>query len=340
MPAARAAVSRSGAVRRSAASRRQPRHASERWRGAAGAAETSARRAHLTEARWRPVQPPPQPSWLADLLRDFPGCRARRWSRLLILLAGRCSLRCACALAAALVRAAASSPPAVLCVPADARISAAARAATDLPGRRADPGVGRAGCRRARIFASPQPRPRRSGPSPARRDSAEGVRFKAALTRDATRSTSPRARPRPPPKQALNSTAVLPTSSQTLHPAHTHAAPGARPHPAARTDSRPFVPKVRRDHELSASSTCRCTSRSSISSPKYFLPNINLIAPNSITLLETNQKFIESYMVGLNHEMARELLWREYPTDQRGSYFRQFWDVSGYLPRRARISRR
>ena len=34
-------------------------------------------------------------------------------------------------------------------------------------------------------------------------------------------------------------------------------------------------------------------------------------------------------MVGLNHEFARELLWREYPTDQRGSYFRQFWDVGG-----------
>lgn len=62
-----------------------------------------------------------------------------------------------------------------------------------------------------------------------------------------------------------------------------------------------------------------------------FLPNINLIEPNSITLLETNQRFIESYMVGLNHEFARELLWREFPTDQRGSYFRQFWDVSSYL---------
>lgn len=36
-------------------------------------------------------------------------------------------------------------------------------------------------------------------------------------------------------------------------------------------------------------------------------------------------------MVGLNHEMGRELLWREYPTDQRGSYFRQFWDVSGII---------
>jgi hypothetical protein len=37
-------------------------------------------------------------------------------------------------------------------------------------------------------------------------------------------------------------------------------------------------------------------------------------------------------MAGLSHEMARELLWNEYPTDQRGTYFRQFWDVSGYVP--------
>jgi hypothetical protein len=66
-------------------------------------------------------------------------------------------------------------------------------------------------------------------------------------------------------------------------------------------------------------------------SADLFLPNINLIEYNSITLLETNQEFIEAYMVGLNHEFARELLWREYPTDQRGSYFRQFWDVSTLL---------
>jgi hypothetical protein len=64
---------------------------------------------------------------------------------------------------------------------------------------------------------------------------------------------------------------------------------------------------------------------------ELFLPNINLVAPNSITLIETNQKFIESYMVGLNHEFARKLLWRGYPTDQRGSYFRQFWDVRSYI---------
>lgn len=61
-------------------------------------------------------------------------------------------------------------------------------------------------------------------------------------------------------------------------------------------------------------------------STEYFLPNINLIPNNTITFLETNQRFIEAYMVGLNHEMSRELLWRGYPTDQRGSYFRNFWD--------------
>jgi hypothetical protein len=66
-------------------------------------------------------------------------------------------------------------------------------------------------------------------------------------------------------------------------------------------------------------------------SPDLLLPNINLIAPNSITLLETNQPFIEAYMMGLNHEFARELLWREYPTDQRGSTFRQFWDATDSL---------
>lgn len=66
-------------------------------------------------------------------------------------------------------------------------------------------------------------------------------------------------------------------------------------------------------------------------SAELFLPNVNFIEQNSISILETNQKFIEAYMVGLNHEFARELLWREYPTDQRGSYFRQFWDVDGYL---------
>lgn len=66
-------------------------------------------------------------------------------------------------------------------------------------------------------------------------------------------------------------------------------------------------------------------------SSELLIPNLNLIPPNTISILVTNPPFIESYMVGLNHEFGKELLWREYPTDKRGSYFRQFWDVKGII---------
>jgi hypothetical protein len=62
------------------------------------------------------------------------------------------------------------------------------------------------------------------------------------------------------------------------------------------------------------------------------LPGIEQVPPNTISLIETNPRFIEAYMVGLNHEMGRELLWRGFPTDQRGTYFRQFWDILGRVP--------
>jgi hypothetical protein len=64
----------------------------------------------------------------------------------------------------------------------------------------------------------------------------------------------------------------------------------------------------------------------------YLLPGVELIPPDSLGAVVVNHEFVEAYMVGLNHEMARQLLWNGYPTDQRGSYFRQFWDVAGYSP--------
>ena len=66
-------------------------------------------------------------------------------------------------------------------------------------------------------------------------------------------------------------------------------------------------------------------------SDELLLPNLQLVPNNTISILKTNSKFIEAYMVGLNNEMGRELLWREFPTDERGSYFRQFWDVKGLI---------
>jgi hypothetical protein len=67
-------------------------------------------------------------------------------------------------------------------------------------------------------------------------------------------------------------------------------------------------------------------------SQELILPGLADIPAETVTAAVPNGRFIEAYMVGLNHEMSRELLFREYPTDQRGTYFRQFWDVRGRVP--------
>lgn len=59
----------------------------------------------------------------------------------------------------------------------------------------------------------------------------------------------------------------------------------------------------------------------------WLVPGLGLIERTDfVTLLVTNAVFTEAFLVGLSHEMGRELLWREYPTDQRGTYFKYFWD--------------
>ncbi|MFC4066461.1 hypothetical protein [Actinoplanes subglobosus] len=64
-------------------------------------------------------------------------------------------------------------------------------------------------------------------------------------------------------------------------------------------------------------------------SPDHLLPGIAGLPPNSVTALPTNPRFVEALMTGANHEMNAELLWRGFPTDQRGTPFRRFWDRSG-----------
>jgi hypothetical protein len=63
--------------------------------------------------------------------------------------------------------------------------------------------------------------------------------------------------------------------------------------------------------------------------PELLLPGLHEVKQDSVTLAETNPAFAEAFLAGLNHELARELLWREYPTDQRGSCFRRFWAPGG-----------
>lgn len=60
-------------------------------------------------------------------------------------------------------------------------------------------------------------------------------------------------------------------------------------------------------------------------SQDWLLPGLDELPADTTTVAEANLDFIASFLVGMNHELARELLWREYPTDQRGTYARQFW---------------
>ena len=63
--------------------------------------------------------------------------------------------------------------------------------------------------------------------------------------------------------------------------------------------------------------------------PEWFLPGLGAFPKERVAALAPNNRFIESYLAGLNHELMRELLWREFPTDRRGSPFRRFWPRVG-----------
>lgn len=58
----------------------------------------------------------------------------------------------------------------------------------------------------------------------------------------------------------------------------------------------------------------------------WMLPSADGLEPDTAILLQTNPQFTSAFLVGMNHEMDSELLWRTYPTDQRGTPFQRFWD--------------
>jgi hypothetical protein len=62
-------------------------------------------------------------------------------------------------------------------------------------------------------------------------------------------------------------------------------------------------------------------------SDDHVLPGVDHIDDDTVTLLQTNHAFVAAYLVGLNHELGRELLWREFPSERRTTYFRRFWPV-------------
>jgi hypothetical protein len=64
-------------------------------------------------------------------------------------------------------------------------------------------------------------------------------------------------------------------------------------------------------------------------SPEWMLPGISTVPKNSAVLLQTNPDFVEAYLVGLNEEFSRELLWRQFPAQRAQTWFQYFWTAGG-----------
>ncbi|WP_433684663.1 hypothetical protein [Nocardia sp. CA-119907] len=67
---------------------------------------------------------------------------------------------------------------------------------------------------------------------------------------------------------------------------------------------------------------------------EWLMPGVGTMTPHEmVTLLKTNARFAEAFLIGLNHEFARELVWRGYPTDGRATSFFSFWTPAMELTR-------
>jgi hypothetical protein len=58
---------------------------------------------------------------------------------------------------------------------------------------------------------------------------------------------------------------------------------------------------------------------------EYLLPGAGQLGHNRVRLVESDPEFAAMFLIGANHELARELLWRGYPVDLGGSFFQRFW---------------
>jgi hypothetical protein len=160
-------------------------------------------------------------------------------------------------------------------------------------------------------------------------DSPDAALFRQALTPLAEAWAA--VAPDPPQAAALDAPALSSTLMQRLQPADTVAAlMRSRVQVGAWLNWHPADP-IR---EVMAAPSFPQPMYAPLRdlSVQYIMPGADQIPNDTVGLVQANPAFIESYMVGLSHEMARQLLFAGYPTDCMGTYFRQFWDVRGYVP--------
>lgn len=183
----------------------------------------------------------------------------------------------------------------------------------------------------------PRPLPPRpippTAPLPPASDSTDAAAFRAAMTRH-LRLISPALaiRTAAPPELAELDTAPLRKKMQEqLDPApsmlrrlQTLVTPEDEPHPSGAP-----LPAITPLGQAPVFSDPVSEWLADLSQD-WLLPGLDQVPADSVMLLTPNQRFIEAFMVGLNVEMGRELLWRDFAVpDPCTTFFSHFWRTQG-----------
>ncbi len=106
----------------------------------------------------------------------------------------------------------------------------------------------------------------------------------------------------------------------------------ARIDPAAAIDAETHLRTVRTDSRVGAAPFIVAPSFPQAASgwlirksSDWLLPGLTQVPEKTVALLAVDQRFVEAFMAGLNHEMGTWLNFDEYPTDVSATYFKSFW---------------
>ncbi|NUU16753.1 hypothetical protein HP550_05760 [Cellulomonas humilata] len=170
----------------------------------------------------------------------------------------------------------------------------------------------------------PEPEDPDPHPHPPRRDSPAAAAFRELSARHLAAFLATAA-PQRGPLGTLAAGAMFEEALALTTPARTFAArvsglleTPAPPDPAVTVPALRFAPRF--DAPM---------SRSLIElGQQWLLPGLDGVPANTALGLRTNGEFVEAFLVGLNHELGRELLWREFPTPMTATFFDRFWDAA------------
>lgn len=167
----------------------------------------------------------------------------------------------------------------------------------------------------------PEPDP----PPPPRRDSADAAAFRVLAPRHLTRFLAP-VRNEGPVRAPIDMGAIFHQVIAMTAPARTfNAALGGLLDPTAADPTAPD-PAAPVPARLSPGFGAPMASALAELGQEWLLPGLGEVPADTALALRTNSSFVQAFMIGLNHELGRELLWREFPTALTATFFQRFWD--------------